>query len=279
MRDELDIPMPRMAPAEPGYRVGRQREAIDPATRRLALIGGGIAGVLLLIGGAWSLTGHHATGIPVVQADSRPLRTKPANPGGMQIDGQNNSILSGAADGKESLAPPPEAPDPQALKDQAAQQLAARQAAAAVPPVAAAAPSAVPPQDARTAVQPVSASATPPPSSQVPVAALPEQPPPQTRPAAIRKVNAATPESALGGHAAVQLAALGSEQSALVEWQRLTHRMPDLLGGRAPSVQKTEAHGRTFYRLRTGGFSDIAEATQFCQEIRAKGAGCELARF
>ena len=269
MRDELDIPMPRMAPAEPGYRVGRPREAIDPATKRLAIIGGGIAGVLLLIGGAWSLTGHHAGGVPVVLADSRPLRTKPVNAGGMQVEGQNDAILSGAADGKDSMAPPPEAPDPQALKQQAAQQLAVKQtAAAAETPTVPLGP-----------VQPVSASSAAPSAPPLPVAAMPEQPP--ARPAApIKRVNATGESlSTLGGRAAVQLAALGSEQSAMLEWQRLTHRMPDLLGGRAPSVQKTEAHGKTFYRLRTGGFTDIAQATAFCQEVRAKGGGCELARF
>ncbi len=267
MREEMDIPMPRMAPAEPGYRVRRPREAIDPATKRLAMIGGGIAGVLLLIGGAWSLTGQHAAGVPLVQADSRPLRTRPENPGGMQVQGQNDAILSGDADGKASMAPPPEVPAPQALKDQAAQQLAARQAAAAVPP----------PKDPARPVQPVSLSTvvpTPPPPR---IAAVPEQPEAPARPA--RAASAATPPSVLGGRAAVQLAALGSEQSAMLEWQRLTRRMPDLLGGRRPSVQKAEAHGKTFYRLRTGGFADIAQATAFCQEVRAKGGGCSLARF
>ncbi len=265
MREELDIPMPRMAPAEPGYRVGRSREAIDPATKRLAIIGGGIAAVLLAIGGAWSLTGHHAAGVPVVQADSRPLRTKPVNAGGMQVAGQNDAILSGAADGKDSMAPPPEVPAPQALKEQAAQQLAARQAAAAAPAPA-------------SPVQPVSASSTIPSSPPLSVAAMPEQPP--ARPAPVRRVSATSQlPSALGGRAVVQLAALGSEQSAMLEWQRLTHRMPDLLGGRQPSVQKTEAHGKTFFRLRTGGFTDIAQATAFCQEVRAKGGGCALARF
>lgn len=258
MRDELDIPMPRMAPAEPGYRIGRAREGIDPATKRLAIIGGGIAGVLLLIGGAWSLTGRHAAGIPVVQADSRPLRTKPVNAGGMQVDGQNDAILSGDADGKDALAPPPEVPDPQALK---AQELAAKQAA----------------QRPAPAVQPVqkaSLTTSLPAEKTAPVAAPPE-PPPAAHPA----VATARPAPAVSGHAAVQLAALGSEQSAMVEWQRLSHRMPDLLAGRHPVVEKAESHGKTFYRLRTGGFADIAQATAFCEEVRAKGGGCSLARF
>jgi hypothetical protein len=88
----------------------------------------------------------------------------------------------------------------------------------------------------------------------------------------------ATP-SALGGHAAVQLAALGSEQAAMTEWRRLSHRMPSLLEGRQPVVLRYDHDGKVYYRLRTGGFVDIAQATAFCQQVRAQGNGCSLASF
>jgi len=77
----------------------------------------------------------------------------------------------------------------------------------------------------------------------------------------------------------VQLAALASESAAKSEWERLTRRMPDLFGGRQPQVIRTEHDGRTFWRLRTGGFSDTADATLFCERVRAKGAGCSVATF
>jgi len=65
----------------------------------------------------------------------------------------------------------------------------------------------------------------------------------------------------------------------LSEWQRLSKRMPDVLAGRRPVVTKTERDGKTYYRLRTGGFGDIAQATAFCEQVRAKGGGCALAGF
>jgi hypothetical protein len=77
----------------------------------------------------------------------------------------------------------------------------------------------------------------------------------------------------------VQLAAVTSEDSARNEWQLLSKRMPDLLNGRQPVFSHTEREGHTFWRVRTTGFADVAQARAFCDHVRAKGAGCSVVEF
>jgi hypothetical protein len=222
---------------------------MDPATRRLALIAGGLGAALLAVIGAWTAIGHRSTAVPVVQADSRPVRVKPENPGGLQVAGANEDILSGggpSADGK--LAPPPETPEPQAMRAPAPPS--------AAPVVATSEPAAAP------AVAPPTAAAL-----VKPVAAKPATPP--------ERHPAAAPASG----AQVQLAAVSSEEAAKSEWQRLSKRAPDLLGQHRPAFSKTEHDGHTLWRIRAGGFADVPQATSFCEKLRAKGVGCSVADF
>jgi nucleoid-associated protein YgaU len=237
----LDIPSPT-------YRVPRHRRGMDVGTRRLAIIAGGLGGALVLLVGGWSLLGHRSAGVPVIEADSSPLRVKPTNPGGMTVAGSNEEILSDSADGNVGkLAPGSETPAPQNMQ-------------AAKPPVVASAPP-------LPAAQPAPAPAS------APVAtALPAKPP--------APAHVAAAEHMTGGKGTlVQLAALSSEDAARTEWGRLEKRMPDLFGKHQPAVSRFERDGKTFWRLRTGGFSDIAQATAFCEQVRAKGNGCSIAAF
>jgi len=262
--DELDIPVagPRSAPPL-SYR--RQREANHDGLRRLLVIVGGVAAALLLVIAAFSLGGSRSGSgqVPVVQADPRPVRVRPADPGGMQIAGLDDDLTTG--DGhSDTLAAPDETPNPAALRAQSlseARAEAQRQAALAPPPpvVAPTAPAAPP---AATLVQPAPKQAT-----QVALPADAGQPTP------------ASLATAAPGRIEVQLAALTSEAAAQAEWKRLAARAPGLLNGHQPDISRTSHDDHVFWRLRTGGFADVAAATKFCVQVRAAGAVCSLANF
>ena len=248
MRDEMDIPSGPI----PSYRLDRH-QGMDPNTKRLVIAAGTIASALALMIGLYSASNHHPAGVPVVEADSRPLRVKPTDPGGLEIADKDSSLLTGTSDGNAAMAPPPEVPAPQALK---AQEAAPPPPPAPPPPVATALPAPPPPP------------AEPRPAHAATAPATPKAPP-----------AAAAPTATAGGHTLVQLGALPTHEAALVEWQRLSKKMPDLLGGHQPTVVKTEHSGQTFFRLRTGGFADVGHAKDFCEKVKAKGGGCSVASF
>ncbi len=250
------------APTE-SWRPQRRDSIFDPQMRRTALLAvGGVVVVALGVAGYLALP-RHSTGIPVIEADSRPLRVKPDNPGGMQVIGVEEQSATGQSD---VMAAPPEAPQVQALR---AQIQAARQAAAPPPPP-------VMPAVITPSQPPVSQQAALPVPLPVPAQRV-VLPPVMTRAPAIRPPVAAVPPSA--GGTEVQLAAMETERAAMAEWSRLSKRMPELFASHHPSVFEAQRDGKTLYRLRTGGFADIAQATAFCTQVKSKGGGCAIASF
>ena len=97
----------------PMYRPSRDdTQGMDAGTMRLLYLAG-FGGVAILVGVAvYSLTGHsHGDAVPIVQADARPVRVKPADPGGMTVTPEEKAV-----DPNDShLAPPTEEPNPRAL--------------------------------------------------------------------------------------------------------------------------------------------------------------------
>lgn len=243
MPDDAHLPPASQLRPRPSYRPGRAAGSLDRATRILLIAVAGVLALLLLLVGYWAISGRHGGGVPTVQADKQPWRTKPENPGGMQVIGANEG---GDAPGQPSAtAPAPEAPAPEALR-----------AAQPAPPPA--------PAPVVTAPLP---------------AALPSPGPVPARPAAPRGTSTAAPATAQAGGTFVQLAALDSEAGAHAEWQRLKARLGDVLADRQPVVQRIERDGHALWRLRVGGFPSIADATRFCGRVRAKAGACELALF
>lgn len=98
----------------------------DTGTRRLVYGAAGLGGLLLVSIGGWALVGHHQSGIPVLGPPPVAMRTKPVDPGGMQLDGVT---MPEADDGQAHPVPAPEKPNPTALAAQYGQEAAKTDAA------------------------------------------------------------------------------------------------------------------------------------------------------
>lgn len=214
---------------------------MDRGTKYLLFAAIGLAGLLLAGVASWALVGGHPAIVPVIEADSRPIRVKPENAGGLQVAGADDQVSGGHGSTIHGMAPAAEVPAAQALRAQMPIQ-----------------PTAPPPAPAQPAVSPA-----PPPAAQPP--AVPAQ--------------AARPALSPAANTLVQLAAVDTEEAAQSEWQRLARRMPDLLGDRRLVIQRSDRDGRAIWRVRTGGFTDPADATAFCARVRVKGAACSIASF
>ncbi|MEL6608187.1 MAG: SPOR domain-containing protein [Pseudomonadota bacterium] len=92
--------------------------------------------------------------------------------------------------------------------------------------------------------------------------------------AAVASVNEIAPTQIAAGTRLVQLGAFDSAEVARSEWDRLQTRFGDFMEGKARVVQRAEKGGRTFYRLRAHGFSDLADARRFCSALVAQNAAC-----
>ncbi len=72
----------------------------------------------------------------------------------------------------------------------------------------------------------------------------------------------------------VQLTASPTEAAARALWQRLEERYPAILAAHTPLVLRVDHGDQTFWRLRTAGFANAAEAHAFCGQLQANGAAC-----
>jgi SPOR domain len=270
--DEVRIP-------PPGYRSAPQRRAAE--ARRMMMAVGGVGAVLLLcVGGYYAATGGGSAGVPIIQPQPGPIKVKPADPGGLQVSAQTSALLGGDGSGANAnLAPAPEAPDPAALAAAANQEQSAATAPtpapmAAVPPPPPPAPAPAPAVSVPSV--PETAAMTAPEKTAMNI------PPPSPGAAAVHNLaEEYTPPvaSAQHGRVHVQFAALGSQQAAFHEWDRLSHRMPGLFDGRRPIFAEAHVNGHTYWRVRTAGFASVAEASRFCGDVRARGAACTVALF
>ena len=82
----------------------------------------------------------------------------------------------------------------------------------------------------------------------------------------------AQPEAA-GAGAWIQLASVPSAQDVAPEWHRLQARFA-ALWGKVLTVVTGQVNGKTWWRLRIGGFPGLANAEAACRPLLAAGAAC-----
>jgi hypothetical protein len=236
-----------------------------------------IAGSVLAMGTlvaalVWGFSRGSSRNAPLIEADARPIKVRPDNPGGLRVPNQDELIFDRnrgartAAPG--ALAPEAEKPRVDQLRAQLAER-AAQEAARSAPPSAAPAPAQpTTPQAAPRSAPQAAAPTTP--SAPATTSALTAPSLPAPVPAAAERF-----APVANGRAQVQLGALPSEAAARGEWDRLQKRVPELLGNRRVTLAPFDREGQTtLYRIRTGGFADAATARAFCEEMKTRSIPC-----
>ncbi|NJC32665.1 hypothetical protein GGR88_000139 [Sphingomonas jejuensis] len=196
---------------------------------------------LLIAGGLWLTRGGDATdgGGALIRAPQGPYKVRPADPGGMEVEGRGDASFAASEgetiNGAIDLAAQPEAPVEGQVVTQAA------------PP---------PPPPAASASR--SASAAIPQSGGRLTAAAPG-------------TSARVAQPSTGG-SLVQLGSFNSERRAREAWTILSGRFT-VLADRTPQVATGEVAGRDVYRLRLDAGSPAA-ARELCQRLRVGGEAC-----
>ncbi|WP_334165272.1 SPOR domain-containing protein, partial [Phenylobacterium sp.] len=113
------------------------------------------------------------------------------------------------------------------------------------------------------AAQTAAPKAAPPP----PVAAAAPPPAPKAAPAP-------APAATSTGGAAVQIGAVSSTALADRAWNEAVAAAPGLAAGKGKSVERIERDGSVLYRTAVTGFADRAQATAFCDRLKAAGKSC-----
>ena len=259
-------------------------------------LGTGVS-VALLAGGvywAFSIASRDVTQIPVVSAQITPMREAPENPGGKATENQGLNVTQVAA-----MENPPVAetivlaPAAQPLSDEdlpAAERLQMTNSAMTqegetelAVDVNALADAIIAGEKPLSDIQPMPVRVE---GANIEQAlrmalAVDETPsglsPPRTtirpklRPTATQAaVRVPADPTIAAGSALVQFGAYDSQAVAEQEWTRISAKLASFLGAQTRVIQKAESGGRTFYRLRAAGFSDIAEARRFCSAVSEK---------
>jgi len=259
----------------------------------LGLVVVGVAAAKFLMGPGYG-TQAGPGGIPIIEPDPTPTKSKPENPGGMEVPNQDKLVYERLRNAKfepsvERLLPPeeeplprpvvvPKVPDPTILSRPplAAPIQAPEPPAPVVPAPIVAVPA---PADKGTpSIAPVPSATKLPPAAPAPPAAVPSKPavPPAVPPAPAPAVLA--PKPAGSGGWRVQLASVRTEEEAKSEIRRLASKATPALGGAALEIARADLGDKgIYYRVRGGGMEETA-AREACRGLQAQGVGCVVVR-
>jgi hypothetical protein len=232
-------------PIDPPQRGPMPYRRIKRRSHRGLAIALALGVMALSAGGLWVgyrlSVGRGSSGeIPLIHADTDPIKVKPDDPGGMEIPNRDRFVLNPSGGMPvERLLPPPETPLPR--------------------PTTTSTPQATVPTTA-------------PPASQAPPAAAPVTPP-QT--AAVPTPGSTSDTKGYR----LQLGAEKGPEIAKQEWDRIKRQNADLVGSLSASVDRADLGARgVFYRIHVGPIADAAQAERLCAQLRQRGVGCILAK-
>jgi cell division septation protein DedD len=271
-----------------GFYADPRDEEAAPRPRRLPRVAAALVVMSLFAAGLWFAyvegvrhTGGSGNGgdIPLIRADTRPMKVKPENPGGMQIPDRDMLIYGQQRPQVEHLLPPPEQPmarpaPPPSPPPPQVQAVAPPAAAPSVPPEAAAepgpaAPAVVPSPSPSASAQPALSPAA--------AAAAQELAPT----AAANPAKPVAPRAAKGneGGLRLQLGAVRSQTEARGTWERLKHKNADLLGNlSAVAIRADLGDKGVYYRIQAGPVADASTADRICGELRQRRLACVIVR-
>lgn len=291
----------RSAPEAPRALYADPREDVLPARPRRGLAAAAALLVMgVFAGGLWlayvaglrhSAGGGNGGDVPLIRADTRPVKVKPANPGGMAIPDRNLLIYDESRPAVEHLLPPPEQPmgrpappaaSPPAPVNPPPPVPAARSlpASGEAPPAGAAAPAETAAIRAGMKTAATAAATAPQErparreAAQPSAAAGSADPRPVPREASRAETSAATPDGVR-----LQLGSVRSAVSAREEWDRIRRSNPDLLGTVSAGAVRADLGDRgVYYRIETAPIGDAARASRLCGELRQRRLGCIVVR-
>jgi hypothetical protein len=226
------------------------------------------------------------SGVPLITADDKPIKTKPGpdERGGMDVPNRDKLIYEKMGSAPESepqserLLPPPETPSAPprspsikpAFQTPPAKEINTANLPPDAPKPAKSAPAA-PAAPAMTAALPPPAAAT---AKAAPAAAKPAAAAAPAKPAAAP----APAAKSSGGGWHVQLGSLKSDSDAKSEWGHILSSNKDVLGGLSNEIVRTDLGAKGIYWRIYAGPMDEAKARTVCASLSKRNQGCIIGK-